>query len=148
MNDKDFLPKVMETWTVTPNNGGESITIIGDMICKDVTIDNISSGYTMYFRTAEGLKKFSAFHYSAKQLEVLGQELPEPPEAPKYPYEIGKTYYCVGPLQKNGIEKWRFSNDKYDLSRLEIGNLFETEEEAIAFKQQLILKKQGVHCGF
>ncbi len=52
--------------------------------------------------------------------------------------EYGETYYSVGPLQINGIEKWHFTADKYDRSRLEIGNVFKTEEEALKFKTFLM----------
>ncbi len=57
--------------------------------------------------------------------------------------KIGDTYYSVGPLQHSGIEEWTFTNDKYDRSRLEIGNIFETIEEAEAFKQHLINFKEN-----
>ena len=58
-------------------------------------------------------------------------------------YEIGKVYYSVGPLQLGGIEKWTFSNDRYDKSRLEIGNIFETLEEAQELKKILINMKES-----
>ena len=57
-------------------------------------------------------------------------------------YEIGKEYYSVGPLQQGGIEGWVFIDDKYDRSRLELGNVFETYEEAVVFKKQIIALKQ------
>ena len=57
-------------------------------------------------------------------------------------YNIADTYYSVGPLQRGGIEEWVFTNDKYDKSRLEIGNVFKTREEAEAFKQTLINIKE------
>jgi len=143
LDDKDFLPEKMETWIVTDDSTGLKITINGDMISKDKSIENISSGYMHYFRTKDGLKKYSAFGTTIEKVEIIGEVKQQIPEKPEYPYELGKEYYSVGPLQKDGIEKWRFSNDKYDLSRLEIGNLFETEEEAINFKRKLIKMKEG-----
>ncbi len=40
------------------------------------------------------------------------------------------TYYSVGPLQENGIEKWKYTGDRYDDSREALGNMFSTEKEA------------------
>lgn len=53
-------------------------------------------------------------------------------------FNFGDRYYSVGPLQGDGIEKWTFSMDRYDASRAEIGNMFKTREEALAFKEVLI----------
>ena len=42
-----------------------------------------------------------------------------------------KTYYSIGSLQSlDGIEKWTWTNDKYDLVRLNIGIVFGTYDEA------------------
>jgi hypothetical protein len=145
MNNKDFLPEKMERWNVIEQNTGNiKETIVGDMIAKDKTIENISSGYTHYFRTEQGLKSFSAFHYSVEKVEVVGAENEIPvPEKPDYGYPLGKVYYSVGALSKSGdcIEEWKFSNDRYDKMRMELGLLFETREEAEAMKEKIIALK-------
>jgi len=56
--------------------------------------------------------------------------------------QLGEIYYSVGPLQHSGIERWEWTNDRYDKSRLELGNVFKTIEEAEAFKQQIMDLKQ------
>ena len=50
----------------------------------------------------------------------------------------GEHYFAVGPLQGfNGIEKWKFTDDRYDRARMETNNMFNTEEEALAFKEYM-----------
>ena len=144
MNDKDFLPEKMERWNILDRTSSEvKHTIIGDMIARDKMIDNISSSYTHYFRTEQGLKKFSAFNYNVEMVEVVGEELPPSPEKPDFGYPMGKKYYSVGALSRSGdgIEEWKFSNDQYDRMRMELGLLFETREEAQAMKEKIIALK-------
>ena len=57
--------------------------------------------------------------------------------------EIGEIYFSVGPLQVSGIEMWKYSNDRFDISREEIGNMFKTKEEAEDFKKMLIHLKNN-----
>jgi len=145
LDDKDFIPEKMERWNVLDEKTGEvKETIIGDMIPRDKRITNISSGYTYYFRTEDGLKTISAFHNKVEKVEILGaEEVAQAPEKPDYGYELGKKYYSVGALSKTGdcIEEWKFSNDRYDQMRMELGLLFETREEAEAMKQKIIALK-------
>ena len=52
--------------------------------------------------------------------------------------QLGNIYYSVGPLQNtHSIEEWVYSDDKYDHSRLSIGNVFNTKEEARKFKEYI-----------
>lgn len=134
-----FLPDKMEFWEVKDKNGLVIAEIMGDMIAKDKRIPEISAGYTHYFRTEEGLKVYSAFSYTVEKKEIIGMETPQAPEKPTLPYEFGKTYYSVGALSKthDGIEEWRFTNDRYDQMRLELGIVFETRQEAEKFKEFL-----------
>jgi len=144
LDNKDFLPEKMERWNVLNEKTGELVEeIIGDMIAKDKTIENISSGYTHYFRTEDGLKSFSAFSYNVEKVEVIGEELPKPPKKPDFGYELGKKYFSVGALSKTKdcIEEWKFSNDSYDKMRMELGIVFETREEAVVFRDKIISLK-------
>mgnify|MGYP006935322344 CR=1 FL=1 len=144
MDDKDFLPDTMEVWEVRDSDGVLVETIHGDMIGKDKRISNISSGYTHYFRTEKGLKTYSAFSYNVEKIEIIGAIQKEAPPKPDYGYEIGKEYYSVGALGEGGIEQWKFSNDRYDQRRMELGILFETRSEALHFKDQLIKITKGL----
>jgi len=50
---------------------------------------------------------------------------------------LDSTYYSVGPLQHSGIEQWTWTNDRYDRSRLSLGNIFSSPEEAAAARIKL-----------
>ena len=59
-----------------------------------------------------------------------------------YSINEGDIYYCVGPLQNsNGIEKWKYTNDKYDKARIKVGNVFATIDEAKKFKEYMKVYK-------
>jgi len=50
----------------------------------------------------------------------------------------GDYYFCVGPLQSNnGLEKWKYTGDRYDKARAEVGNMFSTINEAREFKEYM-----------
>jgi len=61
--------------------------------------------------------------------------------------KLNDTYYSVGPLQNiSGIEQWVYTEDVYDTLRAEIGNIFETFEDAKYFKE-LLIKMTGENNG-
>ena len=46
--------------------------------------------------------------------------------------ENGDTYYSIGALQNvNGVEKWTYTGDRYDIIRQSLGIMFKTKEEAL-----------------
>lgn len=89
----DFMPENKELWLIstTARSKGEikRNLIIGDCIPKDKRIHQISSGYTYYFRTAAGLKTYSAFSYD---IECLLKDLNDEMEYTERMVELGITY--------------------------------------------------------
>jgi len=51
---------------------------------------------------------------------------------------FGQRYYSIGVLQDNLIERWMFTNDRYDIDRLTLGNFFFTVGEAIEYRNYLL----------
>ena len=58
---------------------------------------------------------------------------------------LGMTYYSIGPLG-GPIETWQFTNDKYDQTRLFLGNFFFTKEEAQTYLEYMLAFYEDTSC--
>lgn len=64
-----WKPSKLEVWLITPNGDSAPFEIIGEYQSQDKLDPEICHGYVHYFRTTEGLQKFSAFQYSIKRIK-------------------------------------------------------------------------------
>lgn len=50
---------------------------------------------------------------------------------------FGQTYYSVGPLD-GPIEEWTFTNDRFDMARLRLGNFFLNKSSSEMFMKYML----------
>ena len=62
-------PQKLEAWLITPNGDKAPFEILGEEIPRNKLDPAISSGYMYYFKTTEGLKKYSAFNYIIERVD-------------------------------------------------------------------------------
>jgi len=70
MDNLDFKSDTLDKWEITSSNG-EVETVIGEEIPRDKMVSEIASGYVYYFKTTDGLRSFSAFNHTIKQIKEI-----------------------------------------------------------------------------
>jgi hypothetical protein len=79
-----------------------------------------------------------------KELELLAKAKKENEEASKFPVKLGEVYYAVAAC--GNVLNYQNSFDSFDMSLLDMGNVYATKEEALMQVETLQVIQELKQC--